>query len=90
MAWQTKYLLESTMDKKHASDGEFVIPADVVSHLGNGNSEAGAKELYAMMSRTVNRALVTQNRVKKLTQKATGIGEKYVKWGNGNTNRRSE
>ena len=34
------------------SDGEFVIPADVVSHLGNGNSEAGAKELYAMMSRT--------------------------------------
>ena len=27
------------------SDGEFVIPADVVSHLGNGNSEAGAKVL---------------------------------------------
>jgi hypothetical protein len=34
------------------SDGEFVIPADVVSHLGNGNSEAGAKQLYEMMSRT--------------------------------------
>ena len=33
------------------SDGEFVIPADVVSHLGNGNSEAGAKQLYAMMDR---------------------------------------
>ena len=33
------------------SDGEFVIPADVVSHLGNGNSDAGAKELYAMMDR---------------------------------------
>ena len=27
------------------SDGEFVIPADVVSHLGNGNSDAGAKVL---------------------------------------------
>ena len=30
---------------------EFVIPADVVSHLGNGSSEAGAKVLYAMMER---------------------------------------
>jgi len=33
------------------ADGEFVIPADVVSHLGNGSTEAGAKQLYAMMSR---------------------------------------
>jgi hypothetical protein len=33
------------------SDGEFVIPADVVSHLGNGNSNAGAQELYAMMDK---------------------------------------
>lgn len=33
------------------SDGEFVIPADVVSHLGNGNSDAGAKVLGDMMSR---------------------------------------
>jgi hypothetical protein len=33
------------------SDGEFVIPADVVSHLGNGNSDAGAKVLKDMMSR---------------------------------------
>lgn len=33
------------------SDGEFVIPADVVSHLGNGNSSAGAKILYEMMDR---------------------------------------
>ena len=31
------------------SDGEFVVPADVVSHLGNGNSDAGAKQLYGMM-----------------------------------------
>ena len=33
------------------SDGEFVLPADVVSHLGNGNSEAGAQILYSMMER---------------------------------------
>ena len=32
------------------SDGEFVIPADVVSHLGNGNSDAGADQLQGMMS----------------------------------------
>ena len=31
------------------SEGEFVIPADVVSHLGNGSSNAGSKRLYAMM-----------------------------------------
>ena len=31
------------------SEGEFVIPADVVSHLGNGSSNAGSKQLYAMM-----------------------------------------
>ena len=30
---------------------EFVIPADVVSHLGNGSSDAGAKQLYSMMDR---------------------------------------
>lgn len=33
------------------SDGEFVIPADVVSHLGNGNSDSGAQQLYGMMDR---------------------------------------
>lgn len=33
------------------ADGEFVIPADVVSHLGNGSTEAGAKRLYSMMDR---------------------------------------
>ena len=33
------------------SHGEFVVPADVVSHLGNGNSEAGAQKLYEMMDR---------------------------------------
>jgi len=33
------------------SDGEFVIPADVVSHLGNGNTDAGVKVLEDMMDR---------------------------------------
>lgn len=30
---------------------EFVVPADVVSHIGNGSSEAGAKRLYELMER---------------------------------------
>ena len=33
------------------ADGEFVIPARIVSELGNGSTEAGAKKLYAMMDR---------------------------------------
>lgn len=46
--------IPSSIDGKQPaalSHGEFVIPADVVSHLGNGNSDAGAKKLYEMMSR---------------------------------------
>ena len=44
----------ATIDGKQPaalSDGEFVVPADVVSHLGNGNSESGAQNLYRMMER---------------------------------------
>jgi hypothetical protein len=33
------------------ADGEFVVPADVVSHLGNGSTDAGAKKLYKMMDK---------------------------------------
>jgi len=33
------------------ADGEFVIPADVVSHIGNGSSKAGSKQLYTMLDR---------------------------------------
>jgi len=33
------------------ADGEFVIPARIVSELGNGSTEAGARKLYAMMER---------------------------------------
>ena len=46
--------INATIDNKRPaklSGGEFVIPADVVSHLGNGNSDAGAKQLYALMER---------------------------------------
>lgn len=40
-------------DKQPArlADGEFVVPADVVSHLGNGSTDAGAKKLDQMMSK---------------------------------------
>jgi hypothetical protein len=40
-------------DKQPArlADGEFVIPADVVSGLGNGSTEAGAKHLHEMMDK---------------------------------------
>jgi len=37
------------------ADGEFVIPARIVSELGNGSTEAGARQLYAMMERIQNR-----------------------------------
>lgn len=46
--------IDTDIDGKQAaklSHGEFVIPADVVSHLGNGNSDAGANVLYRMMDR---------------------------------------
>jgi len=41
----------NNIEPARLSDGEFVIPADVVSHLGNGNSDAGAQQLYSMMDR---------------------------------------
>ena len=36
------------------ADGEFVVPARIVSELGNGSTEAGARKLYAMMDRIKN------------------------------------
>jgi hypothetical protein len=45
--------IPATIGKKQPArlaDNEFVVPADVVSHLGNGSSDAGAKKLYAMMN----------------------------------------
>jgi hypothetical protein len=48
------------------SHGEFVIPADVVSHLGNGNSDAGAKKLYQMMDRIREARTGTKEQGKKI------------------------
>jgi hypothetical protein len=36
------------------ADGEFVVPARIVSEIGNGSTEAGARKLYAMMDRVQN------------------------------------
>jgi hypothetical protein len=43
------------------ADGEFVVPARIVSEIGNGSTEAGARKLYAMM-----------DRVQKARSKTTG------------------
>jgi hypothetical protein len=48
------------------SHGEFVIPADVVSHLGNGNSDAGAQQLYKMMDRVRKDRTGTTKQGKKI------------------------
>lgn len=48
------------------SHGEFVIPADVVSHLGNGNSDAGAEQLYKMMDRVRKDRTGTTKQGKKI------------------------
>jgi len=46
----------SIADKRPArlADGEFVVPARIVSELGNGSTDAGARKLYAMMDRVQN------------------------------------
>ena len=38
-------------EELRVSDGEFIVPADVVSGIGDGSSDAGAKRLYAMLDR---------------------------------------
>jgi len=50
MSDSIKASINGTQEARLA-DGEFVIPADVVSHLGNGSSKAGAKQLYSMMEK---------------------------------------
>jgi hypothetical protein len=49
------------------ADGEFVVPARIVSELGNGSTEAGARKLYQMMERVQNarRKTVGKNQVAK-------------------------
>ena len=49
------------------ADGEFVVPARIVSELGNGSTEAGARKLYAMMDRVqaARRGTVGKKKVAK-------------------------
>jgi len=54
------------------ADNEFVVPADVVSHLGNGSSDAGAKKLYAMMDK------VRKARTGKSKQAPAITADKYM------------
>jgi hypothetical protein len=60
-------------DKQPAklSHGEFVVSADVVSALGSGNSEAGAKVLYSMMDRVRKHAHGTKKQIKPANLKKT-------------------
>jgi hypothetical protein len=51
------------------ADGEFVIPADVVSHLGNGSSKAGAKRLYSMMDKVRSARTGTKRQGKQINPK---------------------
>jgi hypothetical protein len=52
------------------ADGEFVVPARIVSELGNGSTEAGARKLYAMMDRiqAARRKSVGKGKVAKNTR----------------------
>ena len=49
--------------------GEFVVPADVVSHLGNGDSSAGAKQLHSMMDRARMARTGTKQQGKQINPK---------------------
>ena len=48
------------------STDEFVVPADVVSGLGNGSSKAGAQRLYAMMDKVRKARTGTTKQAKKI------------------------
>lgn len=51
------------------SDGEFVVPADVVSHLGDGSTDAGARQLHAMMDRVRSAKTGTKAQPGKVSKK---------------------
>ena len=66
------------------SHGEFVVPADVVSHLGNGNSDAGAKKLYTMMDRIRQARTGTKKQGKKINPDSFmpgGLAQAYANGG---------
>jgi hypothetical protein len=51
------------------ADGEFVVPADVVSHLGNGSTKAGAQRLYSMMDKVRKARTGTTQQGKQINPK---------------------
>jgi hypothetical protein len=55
------------------ADGEFVVPARIVSELGNGSTDAGAKRLYDMMDR------VQKNRRKTIGKGKVAVDSKSRK-----------
>jgi hypothetical protein len=65
MSDSIKASINGTQEARLA-DGEFVIPADVVSHIGNGSSKAGAKQLYSMMDRVRQARVGTKKQGKKI------------------------
>jgi hypothetical protein len=63
------------------SHGEFVIPADVVSHLGNGNSDAGANKLYQMMDKIRMARTGTKKQGKEINPDKFTLGGKTYNTG---------
>jgi len=55
------------------ADGEFVVPARIVSELGNGSTEAGARKLYAMMDR------IQKNRTKSVGKGKVAVNSRSEK-----------
>jgi hypothetical protein len=55
------------------ADGEFVVPARIVSELGNGSTDAGARKLYAMMDR------VQKNRGKTVGRNKVAVNSRSEK-----------
>jgi len=68
-------LVPATMDDGSQdvllSDGEFIVPADVVSGLGNGSTDAGSEELHRMMNRVRQERTGTTEQAKQV--KAGGL-----------------
>lgn len=48
------------------SQDEFIVPADVVSMIGNGSSDAGAKELYSMMDRVRQESIGKKEQINQI------------------------
>jgi hypothetical protein len=62
--------IDGTMEAR-LSDGEFVLPADVVSGLGNGSSDAGADRLYTMMDRVRKERTGTTKQAPEINARST-------------------